>query len=360
MDVLFINHRDMKHPQAGGAEEYIRQIGVRLVNRGYRVYMLVEKFAGLSSRESYDGIVYIRRGNFVTLYFHSALFVKRHGRRFDVIVDNNAHIFPFASTVFSSRPVVAIFHHIFGEVLRQAVPGYVYPFARLAEAVGPRLYRTIVVPSHSTKIALSRRGVDESRIHIVPPAVDHEVFRPGPKSPIPTVVWINRFVKYKRPDHAVLIFKRLRELVPEVRVFMVGHGPAFKEVKELARRIAPFIQFTGYIDISKKVKLLQEAWACLYTSTVEGFGLAVLEANACGTPCVGYDVPGLRDAIRHGETGLLVPYGDVEEAARALAKLLESWKAYSQRAVEYARSFSWEKSTDIFEKILTATARPNS
>lgn len=63
---------------------------------------------------------------------------------------------------------------------------------------------------------------------------------------------------------------------------------------------------------------------CLYTSDVEGFGLGILEGAACETPCVAYNVPGVRDAIIHRKTGLLVPHRDTKTAAAALAEILRN------------------------------------
>jgi glycosyltransferase involved in cell wall biosynthesis len=118
-----------------------------------------------------------------------------------------------------------------------------------------------------------------------------------------------------------------------------------------------FIEFTGRVSTETKVKLLQQAWVCLYTSDVEGFGLGILEAAACETPCVAYDVPGVRDAVIHGKTGLLVPHRDVKTAAAALAYILRNdqlRKSLAEAARQYANQFDWDKSTEKIEKILSS------
>jgi glycosyltransferase involved in cell wall biosynthesis len=195
------------------------------------------------------------------------------------------------------------------------------------------------------------------QVHIVPNAVDHKTYRPGPKSPTPLVVWINRFVPYKNPQDAVKIFAQVKKEVPETHFVMVGGGPLLKKTKKLAAKTAPFIEFTGRISTETKVKLLQEAWACLYTSDVEGFGLGILEAAACQTPCVAYDVPGVRDAITHGKTGLLVPHRDIKAAAATLTEILRNdqlRKSLAEAARQYANQFDWDKSTEKMEKILSS------
>ena len=82
------------------------------------------------------------------------------------------------------------------------------------------------------------------------------------------------------------------------------------------------VEFTGFVSEERKVDLLQEMWVKVNPSFKEGWGLTVVEANACGTPVVASDVPGLRDAIRDGETGLLYPYGNLAALAERVARML--------------------------------------
>jgi glycosyltransferase involved in cell wall biosynthesis len=138
---------------------------------------------------------------------------------------------------------------------------------------------------------------------------------------------------------------------------MVGGGPLLEKTKKLAAKTAPFIKFKGRTPTHTKVKLLQQAWACLYTSDIEGFGLGILEAAACQTPCVAYDVPGVRDAVIHRKTGLLVPHRDVKAAATALARILKNdqlRKNLAEAARQHANQFDWDKSTEKMEKILSS------
>jgi glycosyltransferase involved in cell wall biosynthesis len=100
---------------------------------------------------------------------------------------------------------------------------------------------------------------------------------------------------------------------------------------------------------------LREAQALIFPAVREGWGLVVLEANACGTPAVGYDVPGLRDSIRHGETGMLVKPGDLEALAEALVSLLTNnslREKFSRNALEWSKQFSWNKTTWKVLKVL--------
>jgi len=88
----------------------------------------------------------------------------------------------------------------------------------------------------------------------------------------------------------------------------------------------------------------------------EGWGINIIEANACGTPCIAYDVPGLRDSIVDGETGLLVKENsEFEELAKVIIEFLESNKLrreFSSNVLKWSRRFTWDKGAEEFMSVL--------
>ncbi len=89
-------------------------------------------------------------------------------------------------------------------------------------------------------------------------------------------------------------------------------------------------------------------------SVREGFGINVIEAASVGTPAVGYNVPGLRDSIRHGETGYLADSAD--GAAERIVGLLTETSAYdimSRNCLDYAKGFDWRQRVDEFWKVIS-------
>jgi glycosyltransferase involved in cell wall biosynthesis len=87
--------------------------------------------------------------------------------------------------------------------------------------------------------------------------------------------------------------------------------------------------------------------------------LNVLEANACGTPCIAYDVAGLRDSVRDGVTGFLVGDGDVLGLAERVVAVLGDERLrrrLSENALEYAKQFSWDKTAKEFMKVIRSVA----
>jgi glycosyltransferase involved in cell wall biosynthesis len=88
----------------------------------------------------------------------------------------------------------------------------------------------------------------------------------------------------------------------------------------------------------------------------EGWGITVIEANAVKTPAIGSDVPGLRDSIKNGETGYLVPLGNATALVEKIGMLISDkseLERISSNAYEWSQKFSWEKSADFFlEKVV--------
>ena len=112
---------------------------------------------------------------------------------------------------------------------------------------------------------------------------------------------------------------------PHLKAVVAGEGDDTDRLTALTHELGldAAVEFTGYITEAQKVDLLRRAWFTVTTSLKEGWGLTVVEANACGTPSIAADVPGLRDAVREGETGLLYTHGDSAALSACMFRLLE-------------------------------------
>ena len=103
--------------------------------------------------------------------------------------------------------------------------------------------------------------------------------------------------------------------------------------------------FLGFVDEATKLRLLRESTANVFPSPKEGWGITVMEAAACGTPSLASDSPGLRDSVRDGETGWLVPHGSPEPlAARMVGLALDPGlvERFGAAARRWAEGHSWE------------------
>jgi len=117
-------------------------------------------------------------------------------------------------------------------------------------------------------------------------------------------------------------------------------------------KLGDAVRFLGFVSEEEKRRLLRRAWAVVYPSPKEGWGISNVEAAGCGTPALASDSPGLRESVRHGETGFLVPHGDVRALAERMAALAAD-PALVARLGRGARAFaeqlSWARAAEATE-----------
>ena len=357
MRILWINHRCPKHPQAGGAEVRMLELGKRLVKHGFKITLLCERFDGAPSNDEMEGIDVKRLGGKHTIHVIAPMFVRNHSNEFDAIIDDVAHAVPWFSPLFTRKPVVGQVHHVHQEVLSFELSPFLARLVAWSESGVKYFYRLLVAVSESTKRDLvGKFGISEERVRVVPNGVDLDVYKPMRKSSKPTVLWVGRVKRYKRVDHVLRAFRIVERKLPDAMLVVVGDGDYLEVLKRVSGRLGlSNVIFTGRVSEEEKVRLMASSWVCVSTSFVEGWGMTITECAACGTPAVAYDVAGLRDSVKDGVTGLLARNGDVEGLADALIKVLEDEGLrlrLSRNALEYAKGFSWERTAREFMKVL--------
>lgn len=353
--ILIFNWRDVTHPQAGGAERYVHEIGKRLAKK-HEVTLFCGRYPGAPKREEIEGIEVVRGGGKYTTYVHAATtyLVKFRGD-YDIVVDSINGV-PFFTPVYTRKPVVAVVHHVVGwRIFRRELPFPLAVLGYLAERSVPRLYRNraFVTVSKSSKEELLKFGIDERIVTVIPNGVDLKPTT-GKKSNRPSIVYLGRIKRYKRVDHVLRAFGIVKRNVPDAELIVAGRGD-YRDLLKLANDLGIEVRFLGEVDEATKRDVLSKAWVYVIASTKEGWGISVIEANACGTPAIAYDVPGLRDSVRHGFNGLLVEDGNVKALADAIVKVLEDEGLrgrLSRNAIRWAKRFSWDRSAEKFERLI--------
>jgi glycosyltransferase involved in cell wall biosynthesis len=304
-----------------------------------------------------------RIGTRLTFGFRVPRFVKTtlNPESFDVVVEDLNKV-PLFLPYWTRAPVVLLVHHLFGGVAFQGASGPVAAATWLLERTVPWVYRDLpaMAVSQSTVEDLRRRGLEGQEIAVVPNGVDlgHYVPAEGLEEfTQPTLLYLGRLKRYKRVDLVLRALDRLRREGIEARLLVVGKGDAEGDLRRLHRRLGlgKAVEFLGYVGEEEKVRLLQRSWVHVLTSPKEGWGISIMEAAACQTPSVASDSPGLRDSVRHGETGRLVPHGDVASLALALRELIQDdsiRRGMGARARSFAEGFTWDESARKTQEFL--------
>ena len=362
MKVLFLSWRDTTHPDGGGSEVFVERVAAGLASRGHDVTILCARHEGAADVSVRDGFRVLRRGGRLTVYLHGLAYVlSPAGRRTDTVVDV-VNGLPFAAPLVRRRGLVALVHHLHREQWRIIYPGWGGRMGWYVESrVVPWLYRGVpfVTVSDASRRDLLALGIE--RVEVVrngtPPLPAPRL----PRSTTPRLCVLSRLVPHKRIEQAIALVDDLRSRHPGLVLDLVGDGWwAAALDAEIARRgLGDAVVRHGRVDEQTKSDLLGQAWLMVLPSVREGWGIAVLEAAAAGTPTVAYaDAGGTAESVADGTTGVLV--ADQDSLGHAVDELLsqpERLAALGGAARERAATFTWEKTTAGLEKVLLGGLR---
>jgi len=348
---LAFNWRDPEHPEAGGAEVHLHEILRRFVALGHEVTQLASGFPGGAPAARIDGVEVIRRGRWFDANWALRRAYERElgGRRFDLVLEDINKV-PFFTPAFVTAPVLAIVPHLFGRAVFAETAFPLAAYVYLNELLIPRVYRDtdFLVISESTRADLVARGITAARVRVVPVGVDHATYRPDPavpRSETPAILHLGRIRQYKGIQSLVTALPAVRAQVPGAELWIAGSGPYERALRARARGVDG-VKFLGRRSQAEVVDLLRRAWVVASASIKEGWGLTMVEGNACGTPTVATRVPGLVESVRDGETGFLVPYGDEAALVAALVTILADpplRDRLGEAGRRFALGFTWDR-----------------
>jgi len=352
--IVFLTKRDIRH-HGGGGDIYVHEIAKRMVKR-YNVKILTSNFPGGRNRETIDGVT-VRRfsRNYTQTRAMIPLYLIRHRNEFDFVVDN-VTVLPWMTPLYVSKPTTAIIHQLIRELFLYELPA---PINRIAVELEPSFYRPyrnipIVCPGgESTAETLAEVGIPREHVRVIVGGAPGEYVANSSgtwsqKASFPMIVMLTRLEPYKRVDLAIRALSFLRKELPKVKLFVVGWGKLEAMLKELARSLGlhDCVVFTGPLFGKSKFDILTKAHVHMWSlAPRDGCGLSIMEAFACGTPSVAWNVPGPKDTIQHGKTGFLLPYADIRALADALRVILTDdslRRRLSTEARLWASMHTWE------------------
>lgn len=368
MNILAVNWLDRENPQAGGAEVHFFEIFKRLVERGHTVRMVASGWSGAVPEASIDGLAVRRVGGRHTFTLRARGAVRQELRRgqYDIVVEDINKL-PLYLPTLTKLPVYVIIPHLFGTTAFREAAWPVASVVWLAEKPIPRVYRgqAFHAISESTRDDLAQRGVDREAIRVIYPGVDAALYTPDAqqaRTADPTFLYVGRLKRYKGLETALEAVALARREVPNLRLLVAGSGDDRERLEGIARRLdlGESVQFLGYVEEEEKRRLLRTAWAVVFPSPKEGWGITNVEAAACGTPAVASDSPGLRESVLDSKTGILVPHNNTEALSTALRRLSGDTHLITRlgaAARDFAETLSWDRAAELTEAHLLETAR---
>ncbi|MEV5527041.1 glycosyltransferase family 4 protein [Streptomyces prunicolor] len=344
--IVFLAHRDLDNPQAGGSELLVDRLADGLTRLGHQVTLLC---GGPASYRDYR--VVSAGGAYGHFLRARTAFAQQIGDC-DLLVEV-CNGMPYFAPMWHHGPTLCLVNHVHTDLWKMRFGGPMAPAARIGRRLehwaltGAQRRGLLVAVSPSTAYALRGIGVERERIRVVHNGVEE----PGPRaerSAEPLFVAVGRLVEYKRIDLLLRLWERVRPVVGG-RLVIVGDGPERERLEQLA---GPGVEFTGHVSEARKHELLCAAWLLLHPSALEGWGLVVTEAAARETPAIAFDVPGLRDSVVDGETGVLAR-GESSFAAAwcALALSGERREVMGKAACDLAGRYRWDRTVRQFRLV---------
>jgi glycosyltransferase involved in cell wall biosynthesis len=341
--VVFVAWRDLANPRAGGSEVLVDQLAKGVLAAGGRVTLLC---GGETAERSYR---VVRNGGMYTQFVRAPLAYWRQLRDCDLVVEV-CNGMPFFTPLWCRRPTICLVNHVHTELWGMRFPAPLAAAGRFAESsLMPLAHRRnlFLTVSNSTAEALGQMGVPAERIR----QICNGVVRPDPllpKSPEPLFLALGRLTDYKRIDLLLRAWERVRPVVGG-RLVIAGDGPERARLQALA---GPGVSFTGRVSEEDKHRLMCSAWLLLHPAVIEGWGIVIAEAAIRGTPAIGFDVPGLRDSVVNGKTGVLVKSeGQFAAAWAALVADPATRHSLGDLARVCAERLHWSAAVDDFSAI---------
>jgi glycosyltransferase involved in cell wall biosynthesis len=359
--ILFLSWRDPQNPKAGGAELFTHEVARRLVAKGDTVEWFTAMFPGAAVTSDLAGVHVVRAGRQWSVHMAAMRRYRGHLRgSFDAVIDE-VNTIPFFTPLWADIPRLLLIFQLAREVWWHESPFPMNAVGYAAEPLYLRAYRhtPAMTISASTEADLRRLGF-VSPVTVLPIGLEPMVAPQVPKTAEITFLYVGRMAPSKRVHDIIRAFGRFQRPGRDSKLWLVGDGPDgyLKNLKGLVGelRLGPSVEFLGRLPAEEKHERMARAHVILMASVREGWGLSIAEAGACGTPAVVYDVHGLRDAVRDGETGFVVD-PTPERLAEGMERLTADSALYARfadAAKRLSATFSFDAAATEMRAVITA------
>ena len=229
----------------------------------------------------------------------------------------------------------------------------------------------VIANSEYTKNLAINNGVEQDKVIVINPGSDPvkelnkkslEKVESLLKVKTPRLITVSRFDKRKNHEKIIMALRNLKQLYPDIVYICIGYGDEEGNIKKLVEELDLTSQVMFFKDISTDLKnaLLAKSNifvmpSIIHKTSVEGFGIAYVEAAQYGIPSIGGKDGGASDAIQHDKTGLICDGNNLDDIYSSLNSMIEN-KRYielGKNAREYVTKFQWDKTLEEYKKILS-------
>lgn len=286
----------------------------------------------------------------------------------DVIEGSNfvCYLPAFIAAKVSGARSVAWYADVYDAAWFTLMPPLVATTGFWLEKIGLHLpWDHVIAMSNATKTKLMQKGIPEHKISVIYGGVDvQSVASLSHETPYkhPTICTAARLVPYKHIDDLIRAFALVKFSIRHAQLIIMGDGPERRVLESLADQlqVASSVHFSGALQHKEVLKVMKRSHVFSLPSSVEGFGLASIEAAACGLPYVSADIPATREITRNGMGGYLYPVRDFQILAQKLVRLLTDAVVYQEKSQEVstlAQNYDWKRIVSETESVYQSTLK---
>ncbi|MGP8022610.1 MAG: glycosyltransferase family 4 protein [Methanobacterium sp.] len=348
----------------GGAERRIYELAKRLTLRGHEVhwYGVGWWWPEEGSRDIVmDGIklhgvcgpvkLYNddRRSIKEAIYYALKLYPKLRGENFDIIDCQGFPFFScFTSKIYSlfGKPVLVItLHEVWNQYWYEYL-GFIGIFGKLVENLMVNLTDKIITVSCKTKNDLNKIKSSEKAV-IIPNGIDFkEITEINPSIEKSDVIFAGRLIKEKNTDLLLRALVQVKKSLPNIKCFIIGDGPEKRNLEILRDdlHLRGNVEFLGFLEDQSLISHLKSSLVFALPSTREGFGMVVLEANACGLPVVVINHPmnASKDLVKDNITGFIAEFSE-DSLSDKILEGINGKCSMEDSCIDFARGYDWDE-----------------
>ena len=227
----------------------------------------------------------------------------------------------------------------------------------------------VIANSEFTKNLAISNGVDQDKLIVINPGIEpaKELNKKSLdqvesllKIKTPRLITVSRFDKRKNHEKAIMALRNLKQIYPDIVYICIGYGDELENIKNLVKELNLSSQVMFFKDITEELRNALIAKSNIFVmpsiihkTSVEGFGIAYVEAAQYGVPSLGGKDGGASDAIQHDKTGLICDGNNLDDIYSSLNSMIENKKYYTlgKNAKEFSNKFYWSNTIEKYKKI---------